>query len=152
MKRKITPEKREVDIAYSPRVLRKRERSNNHSSTFAPATNTSTSYSRSDKYAPKTNNEQYIINKNYHNYSPSTEEVISTDYSPKFSYASYYKQKYAPDTEYETSVRYAPSIEDDFDYAPVFVTRFKPQPIVISNHEALDSYYHYIIQLLKVLR
>jgi hypothetical protein len=137
---------------YAPTNIRKRSRFRSLSSVFAPTNSRSSSVSNESKYAPSTIISRSTVNRSYYDYSPSLSQDLSDDYSPLNYSSQSYKRKYAPSFDHEYFLRYAPSTEDVLYYQPKLVSKFKPQTIIISNHEALDSYYNYIIQLLKTLR
>ena len=137
---------------YAPAIIRKRSRSRSISSVFAPTNSRSNSVSSESKYAPSTIISRSTINRSYYDYSPSLSQDLSEDYSPQTYSSQSYKRKYAPSFDYEYFLRYAPSNDEQLYYEPKLVSRFKPQVVLVSNHDTLDSYYNYIIQLLKVLR
>ncbi len=137
---------------YAPSIIRKRSRSRSISSVFAPTNSRSNSVSSESKYAPSTIISRSTINRSYYDYSPSLLQNLSEDYSPQTHFLQAYKRKYAPSFDYEYFLRYAPSNDEQLYYEPKLVSRFKPQVVLVSNHNTLDSYYNYIIQLLKVLR
>jgi hypothetical protein len=137
---------------YAPTNIRKRSRSRSISSVFAPTNSKSNSVSNESKYAPSTIISRSTINRRYNDYSPSISQNLTEDYSPLNYTLQSYRRKYAPSFNYEYILRYAPSNDDQLYYEPKLVSRFKPQVVLVSNHDTLDSYYNYIIQLLKVLR
>jgi len=149
--RKKTSDEHSVYV-YAPISIRKRTRSRSNSSVYAPTNSRSHSFSNSSKYAPKTIASRYSITRNHTNYSPSVYQDTSTTYSPLTYVSRGYREKYAPSFTTAYSVRYAPVNDDELYYKPVMVSKFKPQPVLVSNAGAINDYYHYLIQLLKVLR
>jgi len=137
---------------YAPTSIRKRSRSRSTSSVFAPTNSRNSSVSNESKYAPTTILKRSSISRSYYDYSPYLFQSLSENYSPLTYSSQSYKRKYAPSFDYEYSLRYAPSTESMLYYEPKLVSRFKPQVVLVSNHNTLDSYFNYIIRLLKVLR
>jgi len=162
-------------FVYSPIIIRKNKRKLVNSTTFAPSTSRYFSVNNNQKYAPVRVTKAYGIGKGYYNYSPSTSSNLSYDYSPE-TYQSFHsdyapstyrslftdyspltyrliniKEKTAPFTDHNLFYRYAPLTEDVEYYEPVLVSRFKPQPLVITNTKSIKDYYDYILGLLAIL-
>jgi hypothetical protein len=162
-------------FVYSPIIIRKDKRKLVNSTTNAPSTSRYFSIDNRQKYAPVRVTKMYGIAKGYYNYSPSSSSNLSYDYSPE-TYQSRYsdyapstyrslftdyspltyrlvdiKEKSAPFTDYKLFYRYAPLQEDVEFYKPVLVSRFKPQPLVITNSKSLRDYYDYILGLIAIL-
>jgi len=102
----------------------------------APSTTTNTSYSESISY----------------DYSPSTSLYTDFDYEPVDYRSTKYVIREAPSVTLQFSNRYAPVSRQSFNYQPVLNSVFRPQPVLVSNYDALNSYYTFLIQLLKALR
>jgi len=160
---------------YSPIIIRKNKTKLVNSTTNSPSTSRYFSIDNTHHYAPVRVTKAYGIGKGYYNYSPSFSNNLSFDYSPE-SYQSRYsdfapsvyrsvftdyspltyrlidiKEKTAPFTDYKLFYRYAPLEENVEYYEPVLVSRFKPQPVVLTNSKTLKDYYDYILGLLAIL-
>ena len=160
---------------YSPIIVRKNKTKLVNSTTNAPSTSRYFSINNAHKYAPVRVTKAYGIAKGYYDYSPSVSSNLSYNYSPE-TYQSRYsdyapsvyrsvftdyspltyrlidiKEKTAPYTDYNLFYRYAPLEENVEYYEPVLVSRFKPQPIVVTNSKVLKDYYDYILGLLAIL-
>ncbi len=136
----------------NPHNIRKRSTSIGFTSVYSPTISKDTSTSTSSKYAPSTYVSRSAVSKGYYDYNPSYSTYSYQDYNPLYSTSLSYILKYAPSLDYEYFYRYAPSTDNELYYEPKLVSRFKPQPIIVSNADTLDSYFRYIIQLLRVLR
>jgi len=124
--------KKEID--YSPYIY----------SDYSPSTY--------NEIAPVTSINRSNINKASLDYSPAVSNSFYSDYEPSNKFSTTYRVKYSPYTDYQTYNRYAPYSSFKEDYEPVLVSRFKPQPIIITNSDMIANYFNYIINLLRVLR
>jgi len=87
-----------------------------------------------------------------YNYSPSVSLDTYTDFNPETYTVDSFREKYAPKDYIRVTYRYAPLSDEVLVYRPSLVTRFKPQPVLVSNTYTLDSYFRFLVQLLSVLR
>jgi len=139
-------------IIDAPVNIQRRSRSRSFSSVFAPTNSRTRSVSTESTYAPSAIVNRAYINKGSYDYSPFYYQDTFSDYAP-LNYASQsFIRKFAPSFDYMYVYRYAPSTDDELYYEPKLFSRFKPQPIIVSNSDTLNAYFNYIIQLLKVLR
>ena len=133
---------------YAPINIRKRSLR----SVFSPTNSISSSVSTSSKYAPSTILNRSLVSRGYYDYSPSYSSSSYEDYAPLRYVSQSYKIRYAPSFDNENYYRYAPVINDFLSYTPSLISRFKPQPVIITNSDTLDSYFRFLVQLLRVLR
>ena len=139
-------------FVFAPTNLHKTSTSRSYSSVFAPTNSRSTSTSSSYKYAPASFINRSVVSKGYYDYAPNYSTSTYQDYAPLYYSSQSYKLKFSPSFDYEYFYRYAPSTTNELDYEPKLVSRFKPQSVIVSNTDTLDSYFRYVIQLLRVLR
>ena len=92
-----------------------------------------------NEYAPSSNLQRYSIGKTSTDYSPSVSRSYYSDYAPSTRYSTGIAVKYAPNTDYQTYDRYAPYSKEVIVYEPVLVSRFKPQPVLVSNYDMINS-------------
>jgi len=138
-------------LAYNPIILRKGRRNLIRSINYSPSISRELSPYRAIKYAPIRLSEAYGIFRPVYDYSPFTFRSLSSDYAPQNYNVQGFFQKYAPITEHDLYTRYAPYSNRSLIYEPIIASKFKPQPIVISNAQALKDYYDYLIELLTIL-
>jgi len=139
-------------IYYAPTNISKTETSESTSLTYSPSRSYSRETSKALKYAPqRTINRVYVIRTNV-DYAPAFSSVNDYDYEPLFYNSRKYITKFAPSVTLKSSTRYAPESRQSFNYQPVFSTTFKPQPVLVSNYDTLNSYFSFLVRLLKVLR
>ena len=139
-------------IIYAPVNINKRSRSRSFSSVFAPTNSRSRSVSTESTYAPSAIVSRANVNKGSYDYSPFYYQDTYSDYAPLNYTSQSFIRKFAPSFDYVYVYRYAPSTDDELYYEPKLFSRFKPQPIIVSNSDTLYAYFNYIIQLLRVLR
>jgi len=139
-------------VVLSPTTINRENTSISTSFVYSPSRSVSRETSTDTKIAP-----QKIVNKNYafksdYDYSPSVSRDIDYEYEPINRNSQSYRTKYAPSFKAKASLTYAPETHDSLTYRPQLKSVFKPQPILVSNYQALKDYYAYIIQLLSLLR
>ena len=141
-----------IKIIDSPTKKVKRVVDTNFSRDYAPSLTYDYSPHVSGEYAPTNKIKRYVISNTTTDYSPSVSRSFYGDYAPSTNYLTDLRVKYSPSTNYQTYDRYAPYTKEVVVYEPVLVSRFKPQPILISNADMINSYFRYLIDLLSVLR
>jgi len=139
-------------VIYAPINFRKDISSRSYSSTYAPLNSRRSDVSNESVYSPKNYFIHSSISRSYNDYSPSYSQEIYSDYSPLAYTSESFIRKFAPSFNYQRYSRFAPSISQSLYYEPKFVSRFKPQPIIITNSDTLNNYFNFLIQLLRVLR
>ena len=120
--------------------------------TISPLDSRKSSYTYDCTYAPITKVERIGIGKGYLDWSPSLSTNDQSYWEPYYSLSQKYKLRYAPSIKLKSSYTFAPESSDSLVYQPLLVTRFKPQPVIITNSDTLDSYFRFLVQLLRVLR
>jgi len=141
-----------IRVVNSPTKKAKRVISANRSIDYSPYVTYDFSPSTYNEIAPTTNLQRYNISKASVDYSPSLYHSLYSDYAPSNSYSTGIRIKYSPYTDYQTYDRYAPYTKEVVVYEPVLVSRFKPQPLIVSNYDMITSYFRYIVDLLSILR
>jgi len=141
-----------TQFVYFPIYNRKEKRSNAYRSVFAPTTGRFNSYDTDTRYSPETYLRRKSETRSYYDYNPSFHSNTYYDYSPTNYFSQKFRQKYSPISNYVNFNRYAPSQEEELYYEPKMVSRFKPQVVLVSNYDTLDSYYNYVIKLLNTIR
>jgi hypothetical protein len=137
---------------YAPSKIRKTNRALNSSYTYAPTISLSSDTSRSFKYAPKESFKRSYATRLSYDYSPSRSYNIAYYEEPITNQSLKFDTKYAPSIKVKTASTYAPEVSEVLNYQPALITRFKPQPVVVSNYDMLNSYFTFLVQLLKALR
>jgi hypothetical protein len=141
-----------VKLVDSPKRKSKRLSSITRDTDYSPYITYDFSPSYYDEYAPSTNLSRYVIGKTTSDYSPSVSRSYYSDYAPSTNLSTSLVSKYAPNTDYQTYYRNAPYTKEVIVYDPMFVSRFRPQPLLVSNYDMINSYFRYVIDLLRVLR
>ena len=139
-------------LFYAPTNIRKSSTSKALTSIYSPTISRSRSTSTSSTFAPSTYLSRSAVAKGYYDYNPSYSTYTYQDYNPLLSTSLSYILKYAPSLDFEYYYRYAPATDNQLYYEPKLVSRFKPRPVIVSNADTLDSYFRYVVQLLRVLR
>jgi len=138
-------------FGYNPIMLRKSRKNLTRSIDYSPSISRDLSPSRSMRYAPVKLSESYGVFRPVYDYSPFIFRSQSSDYAPQNYDVRGSFQKYAPIREDNLYSRYAPYSNRSLLYEPVIAYKFKPQPVIVSNIQALKDYYEYLIELLTIL-
>jgi len=141
-----------TQFIYFPVHNRSEKRSNVYRSVFAPSTGRVSSYDIDTEYSPKSYFKQSLKNKSYYDYNPLYYNDTYLDYTPRGYYSLKASDRYSPSDSYERNIKFRPVEKETLDYEPKLRSVFKPQIVVTSNYYVLDSYYNFLVRLLKVLR
>ena len=144
--------KGEILIFFAPSRIDKDSRSYNTSLINSPTTSLSSSRVDDNTYSPQTYLSNSIVSKGDYDYAPYYSTNVYYDYSPSTSESFYFKRKFAPSTDLKGYLRFAPEFRQELSYRPIIVSKFRPQPVLVSNADTLANYYNFLIRLLKVLR